>query len=126
MIDFIFGLAIGFCVGVIYDIIRTKRKYFDKDQGGNKMNAIYKYELSEEKVQWVSLPVNSTVLSVVEQHQDIVMYAVVDVEQENTQEIQFLLLGTGQDFDNTLDGYTFLNTVNLSGGSLMFHVFVEN
>jgi len=31
MIDFIFGLAIGFCVGVIYDMIRTKRKYFDKD-----------------------------------------------------------------------------------------------
>jgi len=89
------------------------------------MNAIYKYELSGEKVQWVSLPVNSTVLSVVEQYQKIVMYAIVDAEQENTLEIEFLVLGTGQNFDNTLDDYTFLNTVNLSGGSLMFHVFVE-
>jgi len=31
MIDYIFGLAIGFCVGVIYNMIRTKIKYFDKD-----------------------------------------------------------------------------------------------
>jgi len=89
------------------------------------MNAIYKYELSEEKVQWVSLPLNSTILSVVEQHQKIVMYVIVDAVQENTQEIQFLLLGTGQIFDNTLDGYSFLNTVKLSGGSLMFHVFYK-
>jgi len=89
------------------------------------MNAIYKYELSEEKIQWVSLPLNSTVLSVVEQHEKIVMYAIVDSEQENTQEIEFLLLGTGQIFNYVFDDYTFLNTVNLSGGSLMFHVFVE-
>ena len=89
------------------------------------MNAIYKYKLSEGKVQWVSLPIGSTVLSVVEQHQDIVMYAVVDVEQENTQEIEFLLLGTGQFFNIALGDYTFLNTVKLSGGNLMLHVFVE-
>jgi len=89
------------------------------------MNAIYKYGLSEEKVQWVSLPLNSTVLSVVEQYQKVVMYAVADVEQENTQEIQFLLLGTGQIFDNTPDGYSFLNTVKLSGGAVMFHVFYK-
>jgi len=89
------------------------------------MNAIYKYELSGDTLQTVSLPINSTVLSVVEQHQDIVMYAVADVEQENTQEIQFLLLGTGQIFDNTLDGYSFLNTVKLSGGAIMVHVFYK-
>ena len=46
------------------------------------MNAIYKYELSEDKVQWVSLPLNSTILSVVEQYQKIVMYAIVDSKQE--------------------------------------------
>ena len=89
------------------------------------MNAIYKYELSGDTLQTVSLPINSTVLSVVEQHQDIVMYAVADVEQENTQEIQFLLLGTGQIFDNTLDGYSFLNTVKLSDGAIMVHVFYK-
>ena len=49
----------------------------------------------------------------------------MDVEQENTQEIVFLLLGTGQIFNNTLDGYSFLNTVKLSGGGIMVHVFVE-
>ena len=90
------------------------------------MNAIYKYELSEDKVQWVSLPLNSIILSVVEQYQKIVMYVIVDAEQENTQEIEFLLLGTGQIFNYVFDDYTFLNTVNLSGGGLMFHVFVEN
>ena len=89
------------------------------------MNVIYKYELSEEKVQWVSLPLNSTILSVVEQYQKIVMYVIVDAVQENTQEIQFLLLGTGQIFDNTLDGYSFLNTVKLSDGAIMVHVFYK-
>jgi len=49
----------------------------------------------------------------------------MDVEQENTQEIVFLLLGTGQIFNNTLDGYSFLNTVKLSGGGIMVYVFVE-
>jgi len=89
------------------------------------MNAIYKYELSEEKVQWVSLPLNSTVLSVVEQYQKIVMYAIVDAEQENTLEIEFLVLGTGQNFNFLFDGYGFLNTVKLSGGNLMLHVFYK-
>jgi len=89
------------------------------------MNAIYKYELSEEKVQWVSLPLNSTILSVVEQYQKIVMYAIVDSKQENTQEIEFLLLGTGQFFNIALGDYTFLNTVKLSGGNLMLHVFYK-
>jgi len=89
------------------------------------MNAIHKYELSGDTLQTVSLPINSTVLSVVEQHQNIVVYAIVDTEQETTQEIQFLLLGTGQTFDNTLDGYTFLNTVKLSDGDVIIHVFVE-
>ena len=89
------------------------------------MNAIYKYKLSGEKVQWVSLPIGSTVLSVVEQNEKIVMYAVVDVEQENTQEIQFLLLGTGLNFDGVLGSHSFLNTVKLSDGNVMVHVFAE-
>jgi len=89
------------------------------------MNAIYKYELSGYTLQTVSLPINSTVLSVVEQNQKIVVYAVVDVEQENIEEIVFLVLGTGEVFDNTIDGYSFLDTVKLSGGAIMVHVFVE-
>ena len=89
------------------------------------MNAIHKYELSGDTLQTVSLPINSTVLSVVEQHQNIVVYVIVDTEQETTQEIVFLLLGTGQFFDNTLDGYSFLNTVKLSGGNVMVHVFYK-
>ena len=89
------------------------------------MKAIHKYELNGDILQTFSLPINSTILSVVEQHQDIVMYAVADVEQENTEEIRFLLLGTGQIFDNTLDGYSFLNTVKLSDGAIMVHVFYK-
>jgi len=89
------------------------------------MNAIHKYELSGSRLQTVSLPINSTVLSVVEQHEKIVVYAIVDNEQQGKIQVQFLLLGTGQDFDNLLDGYSFLNIVKLSGGSLMLHVFVE-
>lgn len=87
------------------------------------MNVIHKYKLNGDTLQTVSLPINSTVLSVVEQHQDIVMYAVVDTEQGDEKEVEFLLLGTGQIFNDTLDGYVFLNTVKLSGGAIMVHVF---
>ena len=89
------------------------------------MNAIYKYELSGDTPQTILLPISSTVLSVVEQNEKIVMYALVDNETQGKMQAKILLLGTGQTFDNTLDGYTFLNTVNLLGGSLMLHVFVE-
>ena len=89
------------------------------------MNAIHKYELNGDILQTFSLPINSTILSVVEQYQKVVMYAVVDVEQENTQEIQFLLLGTGLNFDGVLGSHSFLNTVKLSDGAIMVHVFVE-
>jgi len=53
------------------------------------------------------------------------MYAIADSEQENTQEIEFLLLGTGQIFNIWLEDYKFLNTVKLSDGNVMVHVFVE-
>jgi len=91
------------------------------------VKAIYKYELSEEKVQWVSLPIGSTVLSVVEQYQKVVMYAIVDNETQGKIQIQieFLMLGTGQFFDDVFESHSFLNTVKLSGGNVMVHVFAE-
>ena len=89
------------------------------------MNAIYKYELNGDILQTVLLPINSTVLSVVEQHQKVVVYAIVDNEQQGKIQVQFLLLGTGQIFNNTLDGYSFLNTVKLSDGAIMVHVFYK-
>jgi len=89
------------------------------------VKAIYKYELNGDTLQTVLLPADSTILSVVEQYQKVVMYAIADSEQENTQEIEFLLLGTGQFFNIVLGDYTFLNTVKLSDGNVMVHVFVE-
>ena len=89
------------------------------------MNAIYKYELNGDTLQTILLPADSIVLSVVEQYEKIIVYAIVDVQQSDIEEIQFLLLDTGQAFNNTLDGYTFLNTVKLSDGDVMVHVFVE-
>ena len=89
------------------------------------MNAIYKYELKGDTLQTVLLPADSIVLSVVEQHEKIVMYAIVDVQQNDIEEIEFLLLCTGQTFNYVFDDYTFLNTVKLSDGDVMAHVFVE-
>ena len=89
------------------------------------MNVIHKHELNGDTLQTVSLPISSTILSVVEQYQNIVMYVIVDVEQYNNREIEFLLLGTGQIFNIWLEDYKFLNTVKLSGGNVMVHVFVE-
>jgi len=89
------------------------------------MNAIYKYELNGDTLQTILLPADSIVLSVVEQYEKIIVYAIVDVQQSDIEEIQFLLLDTGQTFNYVFDDYTFLNTVKLSDGDVMAHVFVE-
>lgn len=88
-------------------------------------HTIYKYELEAASVQLIYLPAFAQVLSVKNQHNKIVVYALVDASPETVKEpVEFRIVGTGNDASN-VDGSTFLGTVSLHDGTLMYHVFYK-
>jgi len=86
---------------------------------------IYKYTLSFEDLQTLSLPGRSEILSVCEQYGNMVLYAIVDSEITVFHDYEIRIYGTGHPVPSWLEDFTFLGTVKLSDGSLMFHVFYQ-
>jgi hypothetical protein len=92
---------------------------------------IFKYNLEVVDKQTIKLPPGSRVLSVMNQRDNIVLYALVHpINNKNLiEDVSIRIVGTGHDIDffipnpNLTDGYKFLGTVSLHDGALMFHVF---
>lgn len=89
------------------------------------MKSIYKFTLLIADQQTLTLPKGSKILSVTEQRGDIVLYALVDPTTENTEKALIIIHGTGHEA-NDVDDCTFLGTVKMLGGNLMFHVFYKS
>lgn len=92
------------------------------------MATIYKYPLEVKGEQSIMLPIGAEVLSVSEQHGGIVLYALVNPEftGADMRAHAIRVHGTGHPIeDSLLSSFDFLGTVNLAGGSLMFHVFIR-
>lgn len=89
---------------------------------------IFKYPLAVLGEQIIKAPAGAAVLSVAEQRNGIVMYATVptDNDPELTKEIDVRIVGTGHVIEFDPREYTFLGTVNLYNGQLMFHVFYRD
>jgi len=88
------------------------------------MKRIYKYSLDTIDQQVLRLPSNSKVLSVAAQGDNIVLYVRIDDTIVRMTDCLVLIHGTGHDADDTIDS-TFVGTVNLYNGTLMFHVFYK-
>ena len=87
------------------------------------MKQIFKYTLNPTDTQDITMPEDAEVLSVAEQRDKIVVYALVDPKAATGLK-RFKVVGTGHPMDNdALDAYDFISTVKLMGGQLMFHVF---
>ena len=86
------------------------------------MKRIYKYSVEVRDEQDIYLPVGAEILSVAEQYNRIVLYAIVDSEAE-TKPHHISVRGTGHEL-NDKEG-RFIGTVKLYNGDLMFHVFCE-
>lgn len=88
------------------------------------MKRIYKYTLEITDAQKLKLPSGSRILSVEEQNQQIVLYAVVDtsVSESLTDDYKIFIIGTGHCADESIHK-SFIGTVKLAEGRLMFHVF---
>lgn len=87
------------------------------------MKTVYKYSLDITNEQVLALPVGAVILSVANQHEGIVMYALVDKNVKGLQGQKIYIHGTGHEVYG--ENLAFIGTVELLGGRLMFHVFRE-
>ena len=88
------------------------------------VKTIYKYELLVKDTQLVSLPKGAKILTIQTQGPFPQLWAMVDTE-EDTEEVLIETFGTGHPIKDLPLGVkrTYIGTYQLSGGSLIFHVF---
>ena len=87
------------------------------------MKTIWKYELETTDYQLLSIPLPAKILSVSSQGNQIVLYAEIDTKSMLLREVAVWIHGTGHE-KKAYDTSTFIGTVKLLDGALMFHVFV--
>ena len=91
------------------------------------METIHKYTLDITDTQEIVLPYGAQIMSVCEQRNRVVLYALIDM-YENTQQIchTIRIVGTGQPLEKDfIRTHSFIGTVSLNGGDFMWHVFEE-
>ena len=86
------------------------------------MKRILKYTLNIVDYQELTLSENSKILSVANQRDNIVLYALTD--ELTTCTYSIIMHGTGHPANDVI-GAQFIGTVSLYNGSLMFHVFAR-
>jgi hypothetical protein len=93
------------------------------------MITIYKYKLEVDDIQTIEIQGLQRILSVEEQNDNIVLYAQINTVFPNplrkSDQVEIIITGTGHDRPelNKVGYWTFLGTVKMMGGDLMFHVF---
>lgn len=87
------------------------------------MKAIYKYQLEDKLMTFLHLPVGYKILTVQEQHKNIVLWAVVDTDIIDIRVVGFIILNTGQPFINDNINMDYIGTVQLMGGFYIKHIF---
>jgi len=84
----------------------------------------YIYPLIEDPKR-IKMPRGSSILGVEEQFGNIVVYALIDKDEQTIIDYPIAVLGTGRRVPSDINDYAFLGTVKLFGGELMFHVFCK-
>lgn len=87
------------------------------------MQSVWKYTLEAKESQKVEMPLGAKILSAEEQNDQIVIYAIVDPDEETYETFVVVVVGTGHETHFALHDMNFLNTVKMENGKLMFHVF---
>ena len=85
------------------------------------MKAVFKYALKVADEQKLTLPANAEILSVANQNENIVLYALVDTTVRELRNHTIYIYGTGHVVCG--EDIAFIGTVVLHSGRLMFHVF---
>ena len=83
---------------------------------------VYKYSIPINDYFNLDLPIGARILSVQTQGKQPQMWVLVNPE-EPTEKRLFRLIGTGHYSEELPDELTFIDTFQLYGGALIFHVF---
>ena len=93
------------------------------------MRSIYKYSIVNSKDGVIEGPITKLLTAQV-QHGDIVIWAEVDTDKPN-RKFQVMPIGTGWPLDApagkecVLDSHTYISTVQMGGGALVFHIYAK-
>lgn len=87
------------------------------------MKKVFKYTL-EDHSGVLTVPVSSDVLSVKYQLGKIIAYVLVDPEDKETRQIEYVLAGTGYPITSDISSDNYMTTLMLHNGSLVIHVFM--
>ncbi len=87
------------------------------------MKTIYKYPIGRKSHHLLCLPKGSKILSVLEQRNEAVLYAIVDPSVKEFDYYDVALRVTGGGLGEVED-YTFIGTISLENGLFIFHVFI--
>lgn len=88
------------------------------------MKRIYKYTIAKADRSSIAMPEDAYVRSVQVQHGDICLWAEVNPNARLVDR-SVLVVGTGHDLPSDVDFYAYIGTVQLHGGSLVFHVYIR-
>jgi hypothetical protein len=86
--------------------------------------SVWKWILNSQESNIIEVPLSTQILSTETQGDDIVVYGLVNVNEEEKAKIDFRVYGTGHEFKMGSD-YKFIGTIKMYSGSLMFHVFYK-
>ena len=83
---------------------------------------IWKFELKKERTQLVKMPLNSEIMDIQFQNDNLVMWALVDPESEQI-EVKINMYGTGLEIHNNTIKDEYLTTIQ--DGELVWHFFMN-
>lgn len=84
------------------------------------MKAIWKYKIEITDKQTIEIPEGYEILTVQKQRDDVCLWAIVEKEKDCVP-VEIYIYGTGH---NIPDGHgKYIGTIQLHGGSLVFHTF---
>lgn len=84
------------------------------------MNQVWKYNINPDDYTSLEIPKDANVLSVGEQFGNVCIWVMVD-PSKNKETRKFRLAGTGHPINELY--LSFVGTVQLDGGSMVFHLF---
>ncbi len=90
------------------------------------MTIIYKYRLDIVDEQRVEMPIDSTILSVHNQDNQVMMWAKVGAIVQGNVPMHWVtigIFGTGQELPDDIEDAVFLGTVLTGNGQLVWHVW---
>lgn len=85
---------------------------------------IHKHTLDDMPLQIISLPVGAKIISAINQHEEIVIYYLFDIETTMREDRRIEIWGTGHEigYDSTTKR-EFIGTVSMNNARLVFHIF---